>query len=49
VNKATERVRAIFAVAGVPDHFSHQYGDAGHRFYKGIMWPFVRKVLAKGR
>jgi hypothetical protein len=47
VDRATARVAAIFAAAGVPDHFRHQYGEEGHRFYKDIMWSFVRDAMAK--
>jgi dienelactone hydrolase len=45
VDRAVGEVRRIFAAAGVPGHFAHRYGPAGHRFYKDLMWPFVEKVL----
>lgn len=47
VDEAIRRLSAIYAVAGVPDHLRHRYGQGGHRFYKDITWPFVREVLAR--
>lgn len=44
VDKSGAGVRRIYAAAGAPDHFDHQYGEAGHRFYKDLMWPFIRKA-----
>ena len=44
VDQAVADVRRIYSVAGAPDHFAHQYGKAGHRFYKDLMWPFIRKA-----
>ena len=45
VERAAARTKAIFAAAGCPDHFQHRFGDAGHRFYADLMWPFVTKAL----
>ncbi len=46
INRATDRLRAIYKAAGQPERFQHRWGDAGHRFYKDLMWPFVLKALA---
>ena len=46
VERAAGRTKAIFAAAGCPDHFQHRFGDAGHRFYAELMWPFVTNALA---
>jgi dienelactone hydrolase len=45
VERAAVRTKAIFAAAGCPDHFQHRFGDAGHRFYADLMWPFVMNAL----
>jgi cephalosporin-C deacetylase-like acetyl esterase len=45
VERAAGRTKAIFAAAGCPDHFQHRFGDAGHRFYADLMWPFVMNAL----
>jgi dienelactone hydrolase len=47
VDIATERLRAIYAAAGVPERADQRYGGAGHRFYSDLMWPFIRE--ARGR
>lgn len=45
VDAAMAHVRAIFAAAGVPDRFEHNWGDAGHKFYPELMWPFIEKHI----
>lgn len=45
IRHSARRAAAIFAAAGVPDHFAHRFGDAGHRFYKALMWPFVEQAF----
>jgi dienelactone hydrolase len=45
VERAAAGAKAIFTAAECPDHFDHRFGDAGHRFYAHLMWPFVMKVL----
>ena len=47
VERAAARTKAIFTAAGCPDHFRHRFGDAGHRFYAELMWPFVTKALGR--
>ena len=44
INRSAARVGAIFKAAGVVDRFQHRWGQAGHRFYKDLMWPFVKKA-----
>ena len=48
VDRATRRVRAIYEAAGVPENVDQRYGDAGHRFYADLMWPFIRGAMAAG-
>jgi dienelactone hydrolase len=43
VDRAADRVRAIYAAAGCDDHFDHRWGEAGHRFYADLMWPFIER------
>ena len=47
IDRASAQVRTIFAVAGAPDRFQHRWGDAGHRFYQQLMWPFVLDAIAR--
>ncbi len=42
VERAAAQTQVVFAAAGCPDHFEHRWGEAGHRFYKDLMWPFVQ-------
>lgn len=46
IERAASRTALIFAAAGVPAHFSHQWGEGGHRFYAALMWPFVDNAIA---
>jgi len=45
IERAASRANAIFAEAGFPERFEHQWGDAGHRFYASLMWPFIEHAL----
>jgi hypothetical protein len=38
-------VQAVYTAAGYPDHFGHRWGEAGHRFYADLMWPFVMEAV----
>jgi hypothetical protein len=49
IEQAAATVRGIYAAAGCGDNFQHRWGEAGHRFYKDIMWPFVLGVLQRNR
>ncbi len=42
VDRAVDQVRRIYAATCAGDRFKHAYGEGGHRFYKDLMWPFVR-------
>jgi len=48
VDEAVAGVRRIYEAAGVPERFGHRCGEGGHRFYRGLMWPFVQEALAVG-
>lgn len=45
---AHERLKAIYAVAGVEDRCRLYVGDGGHRYYKAPVWPFVREYFEIG-
>lgn len=52
VEAAMARVSTIYAAAGRKgqnlngaDRFRHQWGESGHKFYPGIMWPFIISAL----
>jgi dienelactone hydrolase len=45
VESAAAEVRRIYGAAGHADRYDHRWGTEGHRFYKDLMWPFVRKAL----
>ncbi|MHC4399956.1 MAG: dienelactone hydrolase family protein [Planctomycetota bacterium] len=47
VDRAAARVRVIYQAAGCRDRFDHRWGNAGHRFYKDLMWPFVTSAIEK--
>lgn len=38
-------VKAIYEAGGAADRFDHRWGNDGHRFYKDLMWPFIRKAM----
>jgi len=44
IRYASARVAAIYRAAGCPERFASVLGDAGHRFYPELMWPFVTKA-----
>ena len=45
VEAAAGRLRRIYEAAGVADRYVHRFGEAGHRFYANLMWPFVREAM----
>ncbi len=47
INRAANRVQAIYHAAGVPEHYDQRWGPEGHRFYKNLMWPFIKEALEK--
>lgn len=46
IDFAVERLRAIYEAAGKPERFEFRWGEAGHRFYADLMWPFVLEAVA---
>ncbi|HJN16751.1 MAG TPA: hypothetical protein QGH10_14700 [Armatimonadota bacterium] len=48
VDRAVERLRAIYRAAGAERHFGFAWGPEGHRFYPDVMWPVVEHVLNTG-
>ncbi len=40
-------VETVYTAAGCPDRFEHHWGQAGHRFYANLMWPFVMEAVAE--
>ncbi len=47
VETAMARVHSIYSAAGASTRFHHKWGEAGHKFYPGIMWPFIESALTK--
>jgi hypothetical protein len=47
VEHAAAQVKRIYRAAGAADRYDHRFGDAGHRFYKDIMWEFVSRALGR--
>ncbi len=47
IDRAADRVSAIYTAAGCPQKFDHRWGNDGHRFYKDLMWPFVLDALGR--
>jgi len=48
IERAVSGIRWIYDTASLPDRFAHRWGEGGHRFYKDLMWPFVRRSLGMG-
>ena len=48
VDRAVHGVERIYRAAGCPSHFSHCYGEGGHRFYSDLMWPAIGAVFGFG-
>jgi hypothetical protein len=44
IDRAVADLQEIFDSAGVPDNLELRYGDGGHRFYKDLMWSWVRRT-----
>jgi dienelactone hydrolase len=44
INHAANRVRVIYHAAGATEHYEHRWGSEGHRFYKDLMWPFIKEA-----
>ena len=42
---SVERLRATYRVLGAEDRCRLRVGDGGHRYYKDLVWPFVREAL----
>ena len=49
IDRAAAQVQSVYEAAGCPERFEHRWGDAGHRFYKDLMWPFVLNVVQAER
>jgi hypothetical protein len=47
VEDGAATVQTVYNAAGCPDRFEHRWGEAGHRFYADLMWPFVMQAVAK--
>ena len=45
VQFAYARLRRIYEVAGATDQCQLSTGEAGHRYYKAGVWPFVRRAF----
>lgn len=47
VDQAVSRLKSIYQTAGVPDHYEHRYGVGGHRFFAGLMWPWIERAISR--
>lgn len=47
IRRAAGEMKRIYTAAGAPSHYDHQFGPAGHRFYKDLMWTFVAQALGR--
>jgi hypothetical protein len=47
VETAMAHVHSIYSAAGASTRFQHEWGEAGHKFYPRIMWPFIESALTK--
>jgi hypothetical protein len=45
VDRAVAELRTIYRAADAAPHFDQRYGEAGHRFYSSLMWPFIDSAL----
>jgi dienelactone hydrolase len=45
IERAVSETKTIYTAAGHGERFEHRWGDAGHRFYADLMWPFVADAL----
>jgi dienelactone hydrolase len=48
IERGAARVARIYEAAGSAERFEHRWGEAGHRFYGDLMWPFVDAALGGG-
>lgn len=49
VDRAVAGLGRIYRAAGAEERFQHRYGEGGHRFYKDLMWPFIRLTMGRIR
>jgi len=47
IERAARDVETIYKAAGHPKRFEHRWGEAGHRFYADLMWPFVLDAVER--
>ena len=45
VERNAARVKAIYAHAGAAGRAQLKWGDAGHKFYPNLLWPFLDAAL----
>lgn len=46
VDAAVARLATIYGAAGAPEAYEHRWGEAGHRFYVELMWPWIEAQVA---
>jgi dienelactone hydrolase len=47
VDEAVLRLKAFYRSAGAGDRYEHRYGGGGHRFYRGLMWPWIEEAMGR--
>jgi hypothetical protein len=46
INRAANRVQAIYHAAEAVQCYEHRWGSEGHRYYKNLMWPFIKESIS---
>ena len=47
VDHAVSRLKTVYEAGGASERYEHRYGDAGHRFYAHLMWPWIEQIIGK--
>lgn len=46
IESAAATVHDIYRAAGHAGRCEHRWGTEGHRFYKDLMWPFIKAAIS---
>ncbi|MCC6293281.1 MAG: acetylxylan esterase [Bryobacterales bacterium] len=46
IEAAAAAAKAIYRASGHAERCDHRWGSEGHRFYKDLMWPFIKESFA---
>lgn len=45
VDAAAEKLHSLYRTAGCEGNYEHRWGEGGHRFYRDLMWPWIKSAL----